>query len=72
MLRAIRSRLPGEEDCLELAAVEMTPSTLLGIVVARQFGLTFRATKLRTSRMIALYPNLRKSSIDFNIGDFPR
>lgn len=72
MLRAIHSRLPGDEACLELAGVEMTPSTLLGMVVARQFGLTFRATKLRSSRMIDLYPNLRRSSIEFNIGDFPR
>jgi hypothetical protein len=46
MLGAIHSRLRRDEDRLELAVFAVTILTLLGMVLARQFVFTFKATVL--------------------------
>ena len=72
MLRGVNSRLRGAQNRFELAGTEMTPSTLRGMTVARQFGFTFRATGLRTFLMTEQCTNLGKSSFQFNVCDFTR
>jgi hypothetical protein len=72
MLRTFHSRNTGGQDRLELTRIQMSPTTLFGMIVAGQRNLALGATKAGSGRVNNADPNLRIFNIQFHILHRPR
>jgi hypothetical protein len=72
MRGALHPRCLGNQDRLELARIEMSPTTLLRMVMAGQLRLAIRSSKTDTSRMLHVDADLLPTVIQFNADHVPR
>lgn len=71
MCRALHSRRFRNQYCLELTRIEVSPTTLLSMVVARTFRLAFSATELRTTSVFDIHADLLDFVVQMNVNDRP-
>jgi hypothetical protein len=72
MLWTVHSGNTADEDCLELARIQMPPSTLFGMVVAGKLFLALRTAELCTNWVFDFHMDFFFRNVQFDVGDGPR